>query len=229
MLGLASVSHKNNPYPGLDVVLGAGYGESTKSNAGQGENFVPGNRYLADADRDAVDVSKGGQDAKYVVAERTAGVAGLDVLNQAVRKAVDGKHRLLGFFGAKNGHLPFQTANGDYRPVATVKGIEQYTPEDLAENPKLHELTQAAIEVLSSRSDRFWLMVESGDVDWANHANDIDSSIGAVFSGEQAVLEIFRWIERKGAWDDSLVIVTADHGHYFNLVQPEALIPTDKP
>jgi alkaline phosphatase len=24
-----------------------------------------------------------------------------------------------------------------------------------------------------------------------------------------------------------LVIITADHGHYFHLVQPEALIPTD--
>jgi alkaline phosphatase len=109
--------------------------------------------------------------------------------------------------------------------VATVKGIEEYSPEDLSENPKLSDLTQAAIDVLASRSDRFWLMVESGDVDWANHANDIDSAIGAVFSGEQAVSAIFRWIEKHEAWDDSLVIVTADHGHYFNLLKPEALIP----
>jgi len=225
MIGLPSVSHRNKPYPGLDVVLGAGFGETTKSNAGQGENFIPGNRYLADADRDAVDVEKGGQDAKYVVAQRTSGASGSDVLNRAVRKAIDEKHRLLGFFGAKNGHLPFQTANGDYKPVATVKGIEEYSAEDLLENPKLDQMTQAAIDVLASRSDRFWLMVESGDVDWANHANDIDSSIGAVFSGEQAVETIFRWIEKRDAWEDSLVIVTADHGHYFNLVQPEALIP----
>jgi alkaline phosphatase len=227
MLGLVSASHKSKPYSGLDVVLGAGYGEMAKSNAGQGENFIEGNRYLADVDRDAVDVTKGSSQARYVVAERTAGVSGTEVLGAAVRRAVEGKHRLLGFFGAKNGHLPFQTANGDYRPVETVKGIEEYTAEDLQENPKLSELTQAAIEVLSSRSDRFWLMVESGDVDWANHNNDIDSSIGAVFSGERAVEAIFRWIETKGVWDDSLVIVTADHGHYFHLVQPEALIPTD--
>lgn len=225
MLGLPSVSHKSQPYPGLDVVLGAGYGETTKSNAGQGENFIPGNRYLADVDRDAIDVDHGGEQAKYVVAQRTSGRSGLEVLSQATRRAIEGKHRLLGFFGAKNGHLPFQTANGDYRPVATVKGLEEYTPEDLTENPKLSELTQSAIDVLSSRSDRFWLMVESGDVDWANHANDIDSSIGAVFSGEQAIAEIFRWIEKNEAWADSLVIVTADHGHYFNLIQPEALIP----
>ncbi len=29
-------------------------------------------------------------------------------------------------------------------------------------------------------------MVESGDVDWANHANNLDSSIGAVFAGDEA-------------------------------------------
>lgn len=225
MLGLPSVSHKSHPYPGLDVVLGAGFGEIAKSNAGQGENFVPGNRYLADVDRDAVDIDKGSVDAKYVVCQRTPGLAGSEVLRQAVRRSIDGNHRLLGFFGSRNGHLPFQTANGDYRPVATVKGIEEYSPEDITENPKLSELTLAAIDVLAGRSDRFWLMVESGDVDWANHANDIDSAIGAVFSGEQAVSEIFRWIEKREAWDDSLVIVTADHGHYFHLLKPEAMIP----
>jgi len=37
---------------------------------------------------------------------------------------------------------------------------------------------------------------------------------------------IFRWIEKQDTREDSLLIVTADHGHYFNLVQPEALIPT---
>jgi alkaline phosphatase len=228
MLGLPSVTHKSKPYPGLDVVLGAGFGETTKSNAGQGENFIPGNRYLADPDRDAVDVTKGDSQAKYVVAQRTSGKRGQEVLWQAARQAIEGKHRLLGFFGAKNGHLPFQTANGDYKPVATVRGIEEYTPEDLSENPKLNELTEAAIEVLASRSDRFWLLVEAGDVDWANHANDIDSSIGAVFSGEQAVGSIFQWIEKHQAWEDSLVIVTADHGHYFNLVDTEAIIPSNR-
>jgi alkaline phosphatase len=34
---------------------------------------------------------------------------------------------------------------------------------------------------------------------------------------------VVSWIEAKEAWDQSLVIVTADHGHYLNLVQPEAI------
>jgi alkaline phosphatase len=133
----------------------------------------------------------------------------------------------LGFFGAMNGHLPYRTANGDYRPVANIKGTETYSQADLDENPTLQQMTDAALAVLELREQGFWLMVESGDVDWANHSNNIDSSIGAVFSGEAAIESIFAWIERKNAWDESLVIVTADHGHYFHLTRPEALIPKD--
>lgn len=227
MLGLPSVSHKSNPYPGLDVVLGAGWGEKTDKNTGQGENFIPGNRYMADVDRDAVDLRKGGVAGKYVVVERTPGRRGSEVLGEATEQAIGGKHRLLGFFGAINGHLPFQTANGDFNPVETVKGPEVYKLEDITENPTLKELTESAIAVLEKRSDRFWLMVESGDVDWANHGNNIDSSVGAVYSGEAAIGSIFDWIEKKGAWDESLVIVTADHGHFFHLVKPEAMIPEE--
>ena len=33
------------------------------------------------------------------------------------------------------------------------------------------------------------------------------------------------WIEHHGGWDDTVVILTADHGHYFMLDQPEMLVP----
>jgi len=40
---------------------------------------------------------------------------------------------------------------------------------------------------------------------------------------------VVQWIEAKNAWDQSLVIVTADHGHYLNLVQPEAIAAARQP
>ncbi len=70
----------------------------------------------------------------------------------------------------------------------------------------------------------FWLMVESGDVDWANHDDNIDNSIGAVNSGDDAVKAITAWVERHSNWNESLVIVTADHGHMLNLTKPELLV-----
>ena len=55
-------------------------------------------------------------------------------------------------------------------------------------------------------------MVEAGDVDWANHSNNIDNSIGAVLSGDSAFKSVTGWIEANGGWDDTVVLVTADHG-----------------
>jgi alkaline phosphatase len=68
-------------------------------------------------------------------------------------------------------------------------------------------------------------MVESGDVDWANHSNNIDNSIGAVHSGDDAIRTIAHWVETNGGWDDTALIVTADHGHYLTLTRPEQLVP----
>ncbi|MBS0263009.1 MAG: alkaline phosphatase, partial [Planctomycetes bacterium] len=78
--------------------------------------------------------------------------------------------------------------------------------------------------VLGKNPKGFWLMVESGDVDWANHDNNIDNSIGAVNSGDAAVKTITNWVEKHSNWQESLLIVTADHGHYLVIEKPEALI-----
>ena len=224
MLGLPSVSRKSNPLPGLDVVLGCGYGEETKDGKGHGQNFIPGNRYLTDEDLKRIDEKSGSPTAKYVVAQRTSAVNGAKLLADAASRAAVQKKRLLGFFGVTKGHLPFQTANGDYKPVLDVKEAEVYSEADIDENPTLAQMTEAAIQVLQEDPDGFWLMVESGDVDWANHGNNIDNSIGAILSGDAAVGKIFNWIDSRNAWEQSLVIVTSDHGHYFHLLKPEALI-----
>ena len=92
------------------------------------------------------------------------------------------------------------------------------------ENPRLSDMTQAALSVLSARSDRFWLMVEAGDVDWANHKNNIDNSVGAVLGGSAAFTAVCEWVESHGGWDETALIRTADHGHTLVLTRPEALI-----
>ena len=87
----------------------------------------------------------------------------------------------------------------------------------------LSDLAEAALDCLGHDPDGFWLMIEAGDVDWANHANNVDSSIGAVFSGDKAVKTVFDWIDARHDWDKTAVIVTADHGHFFNLKKPETI------
>ncbi|MFO1064813.1 MAG: alkaline phosphatase [Pirellulales bacterium] len=225
LIGVPSAFHPGG-LPGVDVLIGCGWGESKDKDEPQGKNFVPGNRYLTAEDMHKIDASSGG---KYVIAQRTRGERGPDVLRRGAEEAIKSKQRLLGYFGTKGGHLPFRTADGRFDPVISAgtggKAAEPevYTPADVNENPVLADMTVAALDVLQSRSDRWWLMVEAGDVDWGNHANNIDNSIGAVLSGDAAFGALTKWVEAHGGWDDTLVIVTADHGHYLVLEKPEQL------
>jgi alkaline phosphatase len=234
LLGQPSISHPQEPLPGVDLLFGGGYGEVKVTDGNQGKNFVPGNRYLTAADRAAIDVKNGG---KYTVAERTRGQAGNEVLNAAADEAIKHKTRLFGYFGVKNGHLPFRTADGDYKPTVSVAKrsskpddiqagkAEVYSKDDLRENPTLPELTATALRYLKAQDKPFWLLVESGDVDWGNHANNIDNAIGAVHSGDAAFKVITDWVEANNAWDDTAVILTADHGHYLTITRPDLLLP----
>jgi len=224
LLGLPSVAHPGKPLPGVDVLLGAGWGENRDRDSGQGTNYVGGNRYLAAQDLEAIDASQSGPHARYHVTQRTEGRAGSDVLKEGLAKAIAGGDRFFGFFGTSDGHLPFQTADGDYRPTQGAGRAKRYSEEDVRENPTLAQMAEAALEYLASRDQPFWLMIEAGDVDWANHDNNLDNSIGAVLSGDRAFYAVTQWVEKNGGWNDTVVLLTADHGHYFNLVQPEILI-----
>jgi alkaline phosphatase len=167
-----------------------------------------------------IDFANGG---KYVVSQRTKDQPGPDVLSKSANLAVVEDARLLGYFGHTGGHLPYQTADGKYNPTRGIRDADRYTPDEILENPTLADMTQAALTVLSQNDKGFWLMIEAGDVDWANHNNNIDDSIGAVFSGEAAFEVVTRWIEKNSNWDESAVIVTADHGHFLVVSDPAAL------
>lgn len=222
LLGLHSVSHRQLPLPGVDVLLGAGWGEHRDDDASQGRNFIPGNRYWDMSEIDEIDVE---QDGQYRIVQRQAGVSGRTALHEAARHAARQGERLFGLFGVERGHLPYQTADGAFDPTVGVSGkAETYTSADVFENPTLADLTSAALTVLESQSQGFWLLVESGDVDWANHDNNLDNSIGAVLSGDEAVHRVTTWVTETQNWEKTALIVTADHGHYLMLTDPGALL-----
>ncbi|HXV78044.1 MAG TPA: alkaline phosphatase [Candidatus Polarisedimenticolaceae bacterium] len=219
MLGLPSIAHPRRALAGLDVLIGCGAGVERATDAAQGDNYVPGNRYLASDDLRAIDEAGGGD---YVVVVRERGTDAGRALEHGARRAAERGLRLFGFFGTTYAHLPYRTADGGHDPVEGQDGqAERYSAADLVENPTLAEMTAAALVVLGSRAEGFWLMVEAGDVDWANHDANIDAAVGSVLSGDEAVRVITDWVETHSDWTESLLVVTADHGHYPVLVDPE--------
>jgi alkaline phosphatase len=235
LVGQPSIARRSVPLEGLDVLIGAGFGVqgTLEGEKDQGLNFEPGGKYIAGSTLAAIDAARGG---KYRVVMRSAGRQGDLVLAAAAEEAIAANQRLFGLFGVAEGNLPYQTADGDFDPVGCRPEagphddrlrkkfcpIKPYSEADIVENPTLADMARAALDVLAARG-RFWLMVEAGDVDWASHANDIDAAIGAVKSGDAAFQAVVAWIERHDAWDDSVVIVTSDHGHMFVLDDPVAL------
>ncbi len=233
MLGLPGILQqaRNAPLrPGLDVVMGTGYGVITtpKSLAAQGTNGVLGSLFITDADLAAVDIKNGG---KYVVAHTESGISGGEALKRAASEAARRSARLLAVFGRPGlDHLPYQTADGHYDPAPSLNSsgrlspAEWYSPADLTEQPTLAQMTEAALTTLPGQPNQpFALFIEAGDVDFALHANNLDNAVGAVYSGEEAIRTVIRWVETHSNWDDSLMVVSSDHGHYLVVDDPQAL------
>ncbi len=236
MLGLPGIMQEARQaplHPGLDVVIGTGYGitSQAKTMAPQGKNWVPGNIYIAGPDLAAIDARNGG---RYVVVHTEPGVDGGRALQGAADEAARRSARLFGLFGrAGLDHLPYRTADGRYDPAPSIgksgksAPAESYTPADRVEQPTLAQMTEAALTVLARRTDQpFALFIESGDVDFALHANNLDNAVGAVYSGEDAIRAVIRWVEANSNWDDSLLLVSSDHGHYLVVDDPQALAGT---
>ena len=199
-------------------------GEKTRRPISTCENFLPGNPYLHE-DIHRADIKNGG---KYVVVQRTAGKDGKKHLMAGAMKAID--HTIVCLASSAPKAAPaYQTADGQYNPTIDNKEEkEHYLPADLTENPTLAEMTRAALLVLEQAIDGFWLLVEAGDVDWANHANNADNAIGSVFSGDDAFRVVMDWVDENDAWDYTAVIVTADHGHYLVIEDDERFIEAGK-
>ncbi|MGZ0068332.1 alkaline phosphatase [Microbacterium arborescens] len=75
----------------------------------------------------------------------------------------------------------------------------------------LDTLARGALNVLDTGDDGFFLMVEGGAVDWAGHANQTTRLIEEQIAFNDAVEAVESWVEENSSWDETLVIVTADH------------------
>lgn len=74
-------------------------------------------------------------------------------------------------------------------------------------------MTKGSLNLLSKNPNGFFLMVEGGAVDWAAHANNLPRIIEEQIDFNLAVEEAVKWVEKNSSWDETLMIVTTDHGN----------------
>ncbi|NBD95255.1 MAG: alkaline phosphatase [Gammaproteobacteria bacterium] len=85
---------------------------------------------------------------------------------------------------------------------------EHDRPEDVAGEPSLAEMTAKTIELLDDAPNGYFMLIEGGRIDHAHHANNAWRALTDAIAFAEAV-------ERADAMagEDTLIIVTADHGH----------------
>ena len=154
---------------------------------------------------------------------------------------------------ATNGNWdgPYATGNNgtvsftrDYEGTIAMNSTDPLSEPDPMESdiPNLEHASIQAMKLLLYRSalndDKpFFLMIEQGDIDWANHDNDYRWMVGTTWELHKTVDAVCRYIDSNDQgemanssnkkdrmnWDNTLVIVTSDHGNsYMRLARDES-------
>ncbi len=206
MLGLAE-------FRGVDVALGYGFEFGST-------------RYIDPVDVEAL---RGRPEWRWVEGSKSGLTDAAREVGAARAAGRSEGSRLFGLFGNQRfDHAPFRTADGRYDPTdslsyanGAVEPAPEYTPDERAQLPTLQDLTAAALAVLDATPEQpFLLLVEAGQVDWSSHYNNLDHAVGEVLSAEQSFLQLTDWITEHEAWNDTLLVVTSDHGHLLQVDLP---------
>jgi len=133
-------------------------------------------------------------DGRDLTAEWEA-AGGTYVSDAAGLRALDATSgsRVLGLFN--NSHMSYQADRSD------------------AEEPSLAELTAFAIDRLATDEDGYFLMVEAGRVDHAHHGTNAYRALTDMQAYSEAIATALEHVDL----DNTLILVTADHGHTFNI------------
>jgi len=174
---------------GLDVLMGCGEGHSSNAYVGGDatwEDIVGDNSHGNDADPGP------GLNGFTYVGDKTDFQDLGDMDNTYRGGAVPQK--VLGICHAKS----------------TLRDVDRN--HDEAETvPGLPTMTRGALEVLERNPDGFYLMVEGGAVDWANHGRNLDYMLAEQKDFDDAVKEVIAWVNGNSSWDETLLVITADH------------------
>lgn len=199
---------------GLDVIMGSGhpfYDDNSEKKFWHSEYKYVGGK---DAFKDLTDSdgarAKDGRVWKYI---ETA---------EDFEKMASGTEKSLKLMGiARAATTLRQARSGD--PQKIDSGLS-------TKIPTLSTMSKAALNSLSNDPDGFFLMIEGGAVDWANHSNQKARAIEEQTAFNDAVQSVVEWIEKQSGWDDTLLIVTADHetGYIWGSESDEFVLVKDK-
>ncbi len=105
--------------------------------------------------------------------------------------------------------IPVEGSMQFYRDGISVNEVhfDDWNPK----MPRLWQIAKTAINCLDDNENGFFLMIEGDMVDNSGHKNYPGRQIEEQMEFNRTVDTVISWIERNSSWDETLLIVTADH------------------
>jgi alkaline phosphatase len=191
-----------------DVVISGGYPVAIDPGFLTAQN--PAKGYISKAAYDNLT-----NDPSVLFVQRQSGVDGGTTIETAANTAIASDRRLFGLFGGSTGAFEFAIPNDSPSDPHVTRG----TPE----NPSLSQAAVSALKVLRQNPEGFFLMVEQGDLDTANHANNFKNMVGSMADLEQAVRAILAFVDEPDDdihWNNTVLLVMADHATGYLRLNP---------
>ncbi|KAL2071945.1 hypothetical protein VTL71DRAFT_11288 [Oculimacula yallundae] len=179
------------PYSGADVFFGAG-----------AEQFIPGSGSYQGKDY-YNEFSKAG----YSISMNKTSLAGMT-----------GDKKSLGIFCTSN--LPVWLDRNVYKEnLNKTTNDPSGNKKPALDLPGLKDMTLKAIDILHKRGgDKgFFMMSEAASIDKQMHSLDYDRALGDLLELDDTVKATIEKLTALGELNNTLIIVTADHGHGFDV------------
>ena len=141
------------------------------------------------------------------------------VQNNTSLQITDNKSKTLGIFSVSN-MAKWLDRNVYTQNLIGNKDSPDGKKNSATDQPGLKEMTLKAIDILQTRSaDKGWfLMSEAASIDKQMHTLDYDRALGELLELDDTIKATIEKLTALGNLKDTLILVTADHGHGFDVM-----------
>ncbi|MGR5144333.1 alkaline phosphatase [Photobacterium sp. DNB23_23_1] len=103
------------------------------------------------------------------------------------------------------------------RTCTAEERMEAFACKEIPDMPTLEMMTKGALNYLGQNENGFFVMIEGGAVDWAAHDNDTGLIIEEQTDFHDSISAVMEWVETNSNWDETLLVITTDHGNSYVL------------
>jgi alkaline phosphatase len=177
-----------------------------------------------------VDVLMGGGKARFdqttfqgnTVLQRAQALGYQVATDQAGLDTASVDKPFLGLFAPVNMDLEWTGPLATPYPGPAPTSCTESNPGRPATEPHLSAMTKKAIDLLDAKSRHgrrgFFLQVEGASIDKQDHASNPCGQIGETVEFDRSIAIARQWAKSH---PDTLIIVTADHGHTSQIIDPQ--------